>query len=227
MPEDPAPKPKFTRDPQALTSEYHKARKQLMLWAGILFIWELVGIDLDKAKEAGGNAGAVVGAIKAPQAVPWAFLTLILYFGFKLRIEWGQCNHLRRQMRESRVDYYSAFFVASIAFILYLAQAISHIQFANAVQGSSRFESFFAGIVLCTSVGIIIRLVTRWHPPDMNRRVAIVVIIVGLVSALELWNRSRFLQWMLYGLLLGSVVTGFIFAAERRVKCERNQEAQG
>jgi hypothetical protein len=102
-------RPKPIRDPQALSSEYHKARKQLMLWAGILFIWELVGIDLDKAKEAGGNAGAIVGAIKAPQAIPWAFLILIVYFGFKLRIEWGQSNQLRRQMRESRMDYYSAF----------------------------------------------------------------------------------------------------------------------
>ena len=60
------PKP----EPKALTPEYHKARKQLMLWAGILFIWELVGIDLERAKEAGGNAGSVIAALKSPQAIP-------------------------------------------------------------------------------------------------------------------------------------------------------------
>jgi len=53
-----------------------------MLWSGILFIWELVGIDLEKAKEAGGNAGAIIGAIKSPQAVPWALLILVAYFLF-------------------------------------------------------------------------------------------------------------------------------------------------
>src|SRR5438552_4102710 len=75
------PKP----DPKALTPEYHKARKQLMLWAAILFIWELVGIDLEKAKEVGGNAGALITAIKSPQAVPWvsyfSLVTLVLRLG--------------------------------------------------------------------------------------------------------------------------------------------------
>jgi len=43
-------------------------------------MWELVGIDLEKAKEAGGNAGAIVSAIKSPQAVPWALMILVAYF---------------------------------------------------------------------------------------------------------------------------------------------------
>src|SRR6266851_8837328 len=112
------------RDPGALSSEYHKARKQLMLWAGILFIWELVGIDLEKAKDAGGNAGAIIGAIKSPQAIPWALLILVGYFAFRFRIEWGQCNPARRQVRESRLDYYSAFLIAGAACVLYFGQAI-------------------------------------------------------------------------------------------------------
>jgi hypothetical protein len=52
---DSQPKPDRPKpEPKALTPEYHKARKQLMLWAGILFVLELVGIDFEKAKEAGG-----------------------------------------------------------------------------------------------------------------------------------------------------------------------------
>ncbi|HEX3145973.1 MAG TPA: hypothetical protein VHQ64_18510 [Pyrinomonadaceae bacterium] len=42
---DDKPKP----DPKPLSAEYHKAHKQLMLWSAILFIWESVGIDLEKA----------------------------------------------------------------------------------------------------------------------------------------------------------------------------------
>jgi len=116
-----------------------------MLWAGILFIWELVGIDLEKAKEAGGNAGALIGAIKSPQAVPWTLLVLVLYFAFKMRLEWGQCNQARRSVFESRLDYLSAFVVAGIACVLYFGQTLSHIQFANAVQGSSKLTSFLVG----------------------------------------------------------------------------------
>ena len=122
-------KPK--RDPAALSSEYHKARKQLMLWAAILFVWELVGIDLDKAKEAGGNAGAIIGAIRSPRAVPWALVILVFYFSFKLRVEWRQCNEDRRGVREARQDYLSAFIVASLACGLYFVQTISRVQLAD------------------------------------------------------------------------------------------------
>jgi hypothetical protein len=43
-----------------------------MLWSAILFIWELVGIDLERAKEAGGNAGAIIGAIKSSLRRLWS-----------------------------------------------------------------------------------------------------------------------------------------------------------
>src|SRR5690242_17142706 len=85
-------RPRLQRDPQALSTEYHKARKQLMLWAAILFIWELVGIDLDKAKDAEGYAGALIKSIKSPQAVPWVLTAIVIYFLFKCSIEWGQCH---------------------------------------------------------------------------------------------------------------------------------------
>src|SRR5207249_279700 len=139
------------------------ARKQLLLWAGILFIWELVGIDLQKAKEAGGNAGAIIGALKSPQAVPWALLILVTYFAFKLRIEWGQCNQKRRQIRESRMDYYSAFAVAFAACALYFGQAISHIQFANAVQGSRKVDSVASGFFFVCFIAGIAELLWEWH----------------------------------------------------------------
>lgn len=97
------PKP----DPKALSPEYHKARKQLMLWAGVLFIWELVGIDLEKAKETEGNVGALVRAIKSPQAIPWVLLILVGYFLFKYSVGWYQCSERRRNLRVSRIDFNS------------------------------------------------------------------------------------------------------------------------
>jgi RsiW-degrading membrane proteinase PrsW (M82 family) len=54
-----------------------------MLWAAILFIWEFVGIDLEKAKETEGYAGALIKSIKSPQAIPWVLLALVIYFLFK------------------------------------------------------------------------------------------------------------------------------------------------
>jgi hypothetical protein len=152
-----SPEPKREpRDPRALSNEYHKARKQLMLWAGILFIWELVGIDLEKAKEAGGNFGSIISAIKSPQAVPWALLILVTYFLFKLGVEWHQCNPIRRSMKVARIDYLSAWIVAAVAYALYIIQAISRVQFADLLQDSSTRISLLCGFGAGFSLAAIV-----------------------------------------------------------------------
>src|SRR5258708_29562056 len=138
------------REPRSLSTEYHKARKQLMFWSAILFIWELVGIDLEKAKEAGGNAGALIGAIKSPQAVPWALLILVIYFLIKCWIEWAQSHPERRKVLVARADFYLAGFVGLLSIALYVGQSIRRIQFAN-LGGRARLASF-AGIVLSAIV---------------------------------------------------------------------------
>jgi uncharacterized membrane protein YfcA len=209
MPEE-AKSDASTRHPSPLSSEYHKARKQLMLWAGILFVWELVGIDLEKAKEAGGNAGAIIGAIKSPQAVPWALLILVAYFAFKLRIEWRQCSDARRQVREAKQDYYSACLVAVAAWVLYFGQAVSHIQFANAVQGSDKVSSALAGGALGTGCGIAAGLLREWYTHHRQKKQyghigwSLVTFLLLAIPFL-IQYRSRSLHWSIA--VIGSMVT--------------------
>lgn len=166
MPEpEPQSKVRTPRDPQALSSEYHKARKQLMLWAGILFIWELVGIDLEKARQAGGNAGAIITAIKSPQAVPWVLLILVAYFLFKTAIEWYQCNESRRRLKVSRIDFLSAVAVTVLAYALYAYQAIKRVQLADALTYYSVY-SFFSGALIGWAIGsggfyLVLSLIAR------------------------------------------------------------------
>jgi hypothetical protein len=80
----------------------------------VLFIWELIGLDLDKAKEAGGNAGTIITAIKSPQAVPWVLLILVGYFLFRFTVEWYQSNASRRKMTVARIDFYSSWFICQV-----------------------------------------------------------------------------------------------------------------
>jgi len=152
------PKP----DPKALSPEYHKARKQLMLWAGILFIWELVGIDLEEAKGAGGSGAAIIAAIRSPQAVPWALLILVGYFLFRFTVEWYQSNVLRRQMRVAKIDFYSSWFISLLALALYIGQSVRRVQFAN-LAGGSRLVSFLTTALLPFLVGIPLKIIIdRW-----------------------------------------------------------------
>ena len=212
------------REPRALSTEYHKARKQLMLWAGILFIWELVGIDLEKAKEAGGNFGAIIGAIKSPQAVPWTLLILVGYFLFKLTIEWYQCNPNRRAIRVARIDFLSAWIVSIMAFILYIGQAASRVQFADLLQASGKALSLTVGLASGIGLGgVLVRLwVLRRQSPKRLATVDYIylsltvlpVLIAALVRRLSGYPFSW--AFCLIGLGIGALlVPGILVAVDR------------
>lgn len=224
------PKTKTARDPQSLTPEYHKARKQLMLWAAVLFVWELVGIDLEKAKEAGGSTGALIGALKSPQAVPWVLLVLTLYFIFKLRIEWGQCNQTRRNVVESRLDYYSAFTVAGAALTLYIIQTISRAQVANLVQvPTSRSNSLLAGTMLTMGVawcGYFLWERFALHTKKRNDLILIAAfgIAIGALPMVTLL-RLRSPQWRY--LLLGAGIGAIILTPALRYSAKKMRRYYG
>jgi hypothetical protein len=180
------------RDPAALSSEYHKARKQLMLWAGILFIWELIGVDLHQAIATGGNIGAIVNSLKSPEAVPWALLILVGYFVFKLHVEWRQCSETRRQVREARMDYYSAWIVSIAAIALYFGQKISSAQFADLLRRPRVITFSLFGIVLGFAIAWAIsalrkpfRIPSKFaNSPYMRNAVILSGLVTGLVPIL-------------------------------------------
>jgi hypothetical protein len=214
MPEpEQQPKARPARDPQALTSEYHKARKQLMLWAGILFIWELVGIDLEKAKEAGGNAGAILTAIKSPQAIPWVLVVLVAYFVFKLGIEWSQCEVRRRETLASRVDVGSAWVVAFLACALYAYQAVSRIQVADAVQTSNKFSSIMAGMLIGMSLIMTLFLrfrERRFKPSKWMYAYSLGIGALGLIGLFVFARRGISMKYLIGAIVVAIVVTSLL-----------------
>jgi hypothetical protein len=156
------------REPQPLSGEYHKARKELVLWAGILLIWSLIGVDLEKARETGGTVGAVVAAIKSPQAVPWVLIILVLYFLFKTNVEWLQCNLPRRNTAAAKVDFTSGWIVSLVAICLYVAQAVTQLQFADQIKYSARLQSYVYGLFL--GVGGLAGFLTAIHVTERSFR---------------------------------------------------------
>jgi hypothetical protein len=208
------PKRESKREPRALSSEYHKARKQLMLWAGILLIWELVGVDLEKAKEAEGNVGALVKSIKSPQAVPWVLLILVAYFLFKVSVEWYQCNEARRSMRVARVDFTSAWIVSLLAYVLYFAQAISRVQFADVLQGSDNVKSLFIGSF--SGMGFGLMVYALWPVSGMARTPLLLRLIqlgTALFGVMILLIGAYLLRSINWRFVLGGIVLGASFIA--------------
>ena len=230
---DPTPPLRRPRDPSALTSEYHKAHKQLLLWSGILFIWELIGVDLDKAKEVGGNVGAAVSILKSPQAVPWALVILVIYFTFKVAVEWNQNHEDRRKNNYARSDYISALSVAGIAVALYFAQTVNHLQVANTPTsgGAPWWLSAFLGFALPIALAALVQgligekrvklwviLSTTWV------LTAIVFLVIGSRGTEPHWAWG-YLGLVLYALAVGAMFYGYPKLIKRAEDKKRRDDA--
>jgi hypothetical protein len=87
------PTPEFpSKEVPQLTEAYRKAHQAYVLASGLLASWELIGITLDTKEKWGIE-------LKSPKAVPLILFTLVLYLGYRLVIEWLQCDAERRRNR--------------------------------------------------------------------------------------------------------------------------------
>lgn len=146
-------------EPSSLSEQYHKARRQLVLWSGFLFTWELVGIDLEKLGAGGGNIGALVDSLQSPQAVPWILLILVFYFLFRCIVEWLQCDQARRSLRVSRVDCGLAITVAIAALALYFFQRVLELQVADQIIND---PGILAYVTTGVAAGFQLLLIFTW-----------------------------------------------------------------
>ncbi len=119
-------------DPPPLTDEYHRARRNLNFASALLFGWELVGLQLGKLVKTPEivwgepmveiDLFGVPIIVKSPDAAPGVLIALVLFFAFRLRMEWGQCSTARRRQSEAQWDIAASYTLAVIAVALYLTQ---------------------------------------------------------------------------------------------------------
>jgi hypothetical protein len=169
-----------TSEPQIppLTNAYHKTRRQLGLFSGLLIVWELIGIDLEE-----NISGYINVTLKSPQAGPYVLIVLVLYFAFRLTIEWYQCDARRRSLFASRLDVVVALSIASFACALFFVQAGFNVQIAD-LDRSPLTRLGLAGAVLGAMVGFQIRLIRRLRREKLPAGGHIV--LLGVWSALLL-----------------------------------------
>jgi len=107
--------------PQPLTEAYRKAHKSYVLSSGHLAAWELIGITLETKEKWGIE-------LKSPTAVPLILFTLVIYSGYKMTVEWLQCDPVSRRHPAARVDFRIAHMIALMAIAISLAQYLWRIQ---------------------------------------------------------------------------------------------------
>jgi hypothetical protein len=100
-----------------LSAEYYKARKNYNLFAGLLFLWEFVGIELPN--NPWGNMNI---RFKSPEAAPYVLLFILMFYAFRITIEWQQSDVLRRSFSQSKIDYFFSHFIAIVSLSLFFLQ---------------------------------------------------------------------------------------------------------
>jgi hypothetical protein len=113
-------------EPPALPESYQKANRNYVAMSALLASWELIGIQLE-TKERWGIV------LKSPSAVPLVLLVLVLYYAYKLKIEWLQCSPERRQNPAARLDYHVAHTIGIAAISILLVQLGIRNQIVNVI----------------------------------------------------------------------------------------------
>jgi hypothetical protein len=115
-------------DPPSLTDAYRKVHKQYGIFTGLLFAWELIGIDITEKP-----LSSLDVKFQSPQAVPYVLIVLMTYFSYRLWIEWMQCDKQRREVLVTRIDFYLAHGIAILALAIFAFQAITKVQLFAAI----------------------------------------------------------------------------------------------
>ena len=105
-----------------MSKEYYSAHRNLALFSALLLAWELVGVELKDLPYA---------SFKSPEAPPYVLCVLIIYFWYRMAMEYGQCHQERRNHRLAKVDYFLTQGIASISLGLLIYQRLTKSQFLS------------------------------------------------------------------------------------------------
>ena len=185
---------------ESLSDQYHKARRQLVLFSGLLFAWEFIGLTLPPS----GELPIIKIGLESPQAIPWVLLLCMLYFGTRLGIEWSLAPEGVRLRAASKIDLSLAGGIATLSATLYFVQAVWEIQVAETFSPWS-FLSFLL-LFTCAMFGSGLGLVR--YDKRRDRAIAVATLLTFIAG----WLAAPVILWF-YGnpmALLAYCATGVV-----------------
>lgn len=210
-----------SKDLSQLTDAYRKAHKAYVLASGLLASWELIGITLDTKGKWGIE-------LKSPNAVPLILFTLVFYSGYKMIIEWLQCETGGNKV--AKFDYWIAHMIAFSATLISVVQYLTKIQIVDFLRPFYPPEQrvpveqiLFLGIVVSVAVGV--GGISAWKNFGRLKRImTILAIPFGLYFVMALL-RAVAGHWR-YWTVLAAVALGAILALLPRFLFSRTQAAE-
>lgn len=139
-----------------LSDAYRKAQKNYVLFSGILASWEILGIRFN-AEEKWGIV------LKNQTAMPLIFSALLFYSGYKMTIEWLQCDDLRRKSGPAKFDFWIAHLIGSCSVLIAGYQHETNAPIGDSIE-SIIWGIGFACLFACFAT------VAIWHIVTWKRR---------------------------------------------------------
>lgn len=167
----PEPTPAPPKEIPELTDAYRKAHKSYVLASGLLAAWELIGISLKTGEKWGIE-------LKSPTAVPLILFVLVIYSGYKMTIEWMQCNPDRQKHPAAKWDYRIAHGIAFSAIAISTVQYLLHIQLADFLGRHQRAVEIVLASTVLPSIAVF-AILSR-NSPDI-KKIKLGGVIIGLL----------------------------------------------
>ncbi len=189
-----------------LSDPFQKARRQLVLFGGLLFAWSFIGIDLPE-----GKLPVVDIVIKSPQAIPWVLIGCTVYFLGRISIEWFQCDPTVRERLASRIDLGVSAGIAFSAIALYFGQVALGTQLANLLSPWSLLLILILPVayILGMSVPLLFRRVEMRIAPSMLFSSVILMVFAASATAIVKYA-DPVLNWSLFTLAPLAFVAGCV-----------------
>lgn len=198
------------------TENYYKARKSYLLVSGVLGVWELIGVTLQKVPIEDLELEVVV---RSPEAVPYALMFVLIYLAYRFSVEWRYCEHANRARVLSKVDFALAHTLAAGAVILFSYQKWSGVLVGNvlveadplasqAVQ-QTMVDMFHLGLGLILGLVFDSKLGTR-------NGIRAGIIVLGVVVSSSIFLLGGFHFWSDWGLGLASLACVMSYQSLRR-----------
>jgi hypothetical protein len=205
----------LAKEVPALTDAYRKAHKSYVLVAGLLASWELIGITLNTKEKWGVE-------LKSPAAVPLILFTLVFYSGYKMTIEWLQCDAERREHFAVKLDYWVAHSIGAVAVGISVVQYLWRVRATDVILGNH-----FGRIIIWTSsvwfvfISAFI-LITNWRMADRMKRwklsLSVAIVVIGAAGAGLVVSKKSFVDFALgfgsgISLFALTIITAYLFVA--------------
>jgi lipid-A-disaccharide synthase-like uncharacterized protein len=190
----------------------------------LLLAGTIVGVDIEKSPFEN-----IKVTILNPEALPVILFLLVLYFAFRVTVEWFQCNSYRRSFLASLVDFWAAHILGIAATLIYSIQQAARFRIADffinlPLVGLIPATVLFAIFVLISTRKMLLRLGsftshkalgTHFKLPSATilEKAALCAIFFGLILMPIIFVYNAFFSKLfIFAAIQMGVFLGYLFA---------------